>query len=99
MIFDDSIQLIGSTGATGYTVGSAASEPGVSGWITLIGPHLAKFTAVITSLIIKTASTYYLSAQCSAYRLEDADVDAFQLFFTSGNIESGTITAYGLANA
>ena len=32
-------------------------------------------------------------------RKSAADVDGFRILFSSGNIESGTITAYGLANA
>jgi hypothetical protein len=32
-------------------------------------------------------------------RLSSADVDAIRFYFSSGNIESGTITMYGLRNA
>ena len=96
---DDSIVLTGTTSGTAYTVGSAANEPGVSGWIWLMGPHLTGFTAMSSTLNMKSASTYYIGNECFGWRLEAADVDAFQLFYSSGNIESGTITVYGLANA
>ena len=96
---DDSIVWTGTTSGTAYTVGSAANEPGVSGWIWLMGPHLTGFTAMSSCLNTKSASTYYIGNECFAWRLEAADVDAFQLFYSSGNIESGTITAYGLANS
>ena len=96
---DAEILLTGNTSGTAYTVGSAADEPGLAGWIWLIGPHLTSFTAVSSCLNMKSASAYYIGNECFAYRLEAADVDAFQLYFSSGNIESGTITAYGIANA
>ena len=40
-----------------------------------------------------------LASELSFKLLEAADVDACQFLFSSGSIESGTINAFGVANA
>jgi len=96
---DGEIEFLGSTAATSYRVGSAADEPGVSGWIWLIGPHLTGYTMINSSLSGWSADDYTVCFDCAASRTSAANVDAFQLYFSSGNIESGTINSYGLANS
>ena len=93
------ISFHGDNTSASYSVGSATNESGCSGWIWLIGPHLTGYTMVSAELATNTGEPKVLIFNTAASRLSNADVDAFQLFFGSGNIETGTITVYGLANA
>lgn len=80
-------------------VGSAAGEDGVSGYFYLLMPHLAKLTFVqYTTSFINTGGLLE-SSVAGAMRDSAADVDAVQFLFSSGDIESGTITMYGLENS
>jgi hypothetical protein len=94
---DDSILFLQV--GTSYSAGSAANEPGVSGWIWIFGPHLTGYTTFRAGLVLGTSDGYIVPFAAAAARLSAADVDAFQLFYSSGNIETGTITVYGLANS
>ena len=90
---------IALTGDDGYTVGSAANESGISGNIWLHAPHTTSYTHVSAVLAFLGADGVMTRVICSGLRASAADVDGFQVLFSSGNIESGTITVYGLANA
>lgn len=86
------------------TVGSDSNpikEYGYSGECTLFAPH-------------STGSTYFRSQGASmnaagsgsidahtnvSLKLAEADVDAIQFAFSSGNIESGEITMFGIVNS
>ena len=99
---DNQIELVGDAGSTSYTIGSDTNEPGVSGWIWVYGPHLTQHTMIRWSIAQVPANqpTFGVDAMGGAgVRMSAADVDAFQILFSSGNIESGTINVYGLANA
>ena len=97
---DDSIMLNGTTAASTYRLGSAAGEDGGSFVIYIAAPHLAKKTLIHwNGAIINSDGLANRAINGSAGRMSSADVDAFRLKFTSGNIESGTVTVYGLANA
>ena len=78
------------------SAGSSAGEDGVSGTIRIHGPDLAKETKASYHM------TYCDTAGRHAYviggftRLSSADVDGVQIFFSSGNIESGTIVFRGI---
>lgn len=81
------------------SVGNNAGEEGISCTVDVFGPHLAKKTQFYFS------GSYYdqndavsLISRQSA-RDSSADVNAVRFFFSSGNIESGTITMYGMVNA
>lgn len=79
-------------------VGSASGEDGVSGVINVLGPHLAKKTQITWQLSqIKNNGDVVQRAGAGA-RISSADVDAVRFLFSSGNIESGTITMYGMRN-
>lgn len=80
---------------------AAANEDGVSGWIWVCGPHLTKRTQINWALTMTASDSDYSAVIISGAgtRLSSADVDAFQFLFSSGNIESGTVNVYGLANA
>jgi len=97
---DSEIALTGANTDANATVGSDTNEHGVSGIINLYGPHTTSYTHITAQLVIDGANTGYTARHsCSAKRISAADVDGFQILFSSGNIESGTITAYGLANS
>ena len=96
---DSSIDLIGDLGSADGQIGSAAGEDGLSGWIDVIAPHLTNHTTVQWYLSYETPNGELNMVIGAAKRLSAADVDAWRLLFSSGNIESGTITTYGLKNA
>ena len=96
---DAQINLHGSVAAANYAVGSDANENGCSGWIWFHGPHLTGYSTVLSHLATHTTLPSYLPAHCCGVRKEAADVDGMQLLYSSGAIESGTITVYGLVNA
>lgn len=103
-------QVLGSTGSdtgnastTAITimtaVGSAASEDGVSGEVFMPGPHLAKRTQVFYRMLATDFSAASYLTVGAGVRLSSADVNAVRFSFASGNLESGKITMYGLANS
>lgn len=96
---DSSIDLIGDLGSSDGQIGSAAGEDGLNGWIDVIAPHLTNQTTIQWYLSFETPGGELNMAIGAAKRLSSADVDAWRLLFSSGNIESGTITTYGLKNA
>jgi len=79
-------------------VGSAANEDGVSGTFTIYSPGLVKNTHITFLLSYESAETVHLAAWGSGYHTGGNAVDGFQLYFSSGNLESGTITLYGRTN-
>lgn len=96
---DSSIDLIGDSGSADGQVGSAAGEDGLNGWIDVIAPHLTNHTTVQWYLSYETPNGELNMVSGAAKRLSAADVDAWRLLFSSGSIESGTISVFGIANA
>ena len=97
---DAQIALTGKlAGQPSVVVGSDTNENGASGVIQLFGPHTTSYTHVWTSLMVDNAYGESAGHFFVGKRLAASDVDGFQILFSSGNIESGTITAYGLANS
>lgn len=88
-------QIVANSGL----IGSAASEDGWSGTVTLPGPHLAKRTMIHVRGAYWDTSTAIWLLDLAGFRLAAADVDAIRFMFSSGDIESGSITMYGLRNA
>ena len=81
-------------------VGSDTGENGVSGHLWVLGPHLAQKTIIIFNGGFFDNSGNYVQVAASGVRLSSDDVDAIQfLYLYSSNLESGTITMYGLVNA
>lgn len=76
-----------------------SNDDGVSGTLNVNGPHLAKKTIVEWNVGYFNSSSTLSRTTGSGARLSSADVDAVQFLMSSGNIESGTITMYGLRNA
>ena len=88
------------TGGTSFRVGSDTDEHGVCGQIWIFQPHATSQTIVGWDLAYHGATATKMGhANGGGVRRSAADVDGFRILFSSGNIESGTVTAYGLANA
>tara|TARA_R110002110_G_scaffold8646_1_gene43302 strand:+ start:1944 stop:2879 length:936 start_codon:yes stop_codon:yes gene_type:complete len=97
------------TDATGFFVsysgdgaGSDSGEYGVVGLAHLYAPHMAAFTVMSPIGIVTQTSGggFYgqLTTSASA-RLAAEETNAIKFQFVSGNIESGEIVMYGIANA
>jgi len=82
-------------------VSTGAGNDGASGSVLIAGPHLAKTTAVQwdMSYVSGTVAEIFSINKGGGQRTSSADVDAVRFLFSSGNIESGTITMYGMWNA
>ncbi len=83
----------------GVDIGSASGEDGCSGELIVFGPHLTKKTYLISSSFQINNSGATLSLYNTGYRDSAADVDALQFLASSGNLETGTITMYGMVNS
>jgi len=95
------ISLNGDRAHNDTRIGSGAGEDGVSGHVMVHAPHLAKMTNITWQINLTNANGdngggFWTGA---GRRLSSADVDAFQVLFSAGNIESGTITVLGLKNS
>ena len=93
----------GSSGASQMvisgTVGSGTNEDGLSGTVWMPGPHLAKRTMAQWHFASIDEDNVRETVTGGGVRLSSADVDAVRFLFSSGNLESGTITFYGMRNA
>ena len=95
-----------STDRTGFvivadsSVGSDTNEFGLSGEATLFAPHLTTYTYMRSTPIFMhpNGGGIILGAEVDSVKLAAADIDAIQFAFSSGNIESGEIVMYGIAN-
>jgi hypothetical protein len=83
-----------------YQVGSSTGEACTGEW-NLMAPHLTGYTygvgtmaALGQSLNVKGSSSSY----SYGVHLVEADVDAIKFIFNAGNIVSGEIVMYGIAN-
>lgn len=84
----------------GVDIGSAAGEDGCSGELLVFGPHLDTKKTYLTSRSVQINNTgATISLYNTGYRDSAADVDAIQFIASSGNLESGTITMYGMVNS
>ena len=98
---DAHIALIGDNSGGANVVGSDANEAGVSGQIWLYNPASTSITHGTYDLCYQanTPENLLNVAKGGFARMSAADVDAIRILFSSGNIESGTINAYGVTNA
>ena len=97
---------LGGDDRTGFvmvdgSVGSDTNEFGVSGGSTLFAPHLTTFTYMRSQSVFMHATGGYFVDEVveGSVHLAAADVDAIQFAFSSGNIESGEITMFGIVNS
>ena len=98
---DDSISLTGNNSGGANVIGSDANEHGVSGQIWMYNPASTKITHGTYDLMYQanTPENLVNIAKGGYARMSAADVDAIRIMFSSGDIESGTINAYGVVNA
>jgi hypothetical protein len=80
-------------------VGSAANEDGISGIFTIFHPHLNFQTRFTWHFASTNAAGREELVIGSGARDAAGDVDAVRFLFSAGNIESGTITLYGMKNS
>ena len=85
------------------TLGSATNEFGVSAEFTLFAPHNSSSYTYGTSVGVHTDTGGLIrsshAGQSSSARLAAEDVDAIKFIMSSGNIESGEITMFGIVNS
>ena len=83
-------------------IGNAANE-GIVGTVRVMNPHTSTFTKIKMGHGIWVAQNGAYNALGQSIgggaRLENAQVNAIQFFWSSGNIASGEIIMYGLVNA
>ena len=79
--------------------GAAAGEEGVSGQVLLAMPHLIKRTRATVLVHHTNGSGNPISCLGGGERTSAAAVNAVQFKFSSGSIDSGTISMYGMRNA
>jgi hypothetical protein len=92
-----------TTDFTGFRVtdgvGSSANEFGVAGKFSLFSPHLAAYTYGLPELInTSTSNTLVSPSEGRSAFLNTGSITALRFNFNSGNIESGEIVMYGIAN-
>jgi len=100
-------RLSGSTTASSgelnasNALGNAANE-GFVGIVRVINPHTSTYTKVsVNDGVYVDASGNYasLSSQAGFARKENAQVNAIQFFWSSGNIASGEVIMFGIVNS
>jgi len=98
---DAHIALIGDNSGAANVIGSDSDEHGVSGQIWLYDPASTKNTHGTYDLMYQSTTPENLVniAKGGFARMSAADVDAIRIEFSSGNIESGQINAYGVKNS
>ncbi len=90
----DRIQMNGSG-----TLGSDTNEYGFAGVVTILMPHLSVYTHIMwQGAYWNTAGNPVSVSGGGGYRLAATDVNAIRFIMSSGDIESGTATFYGLKN-
>jgi hypothetical protein len=96
-------------GHAAYTIGSESNEFGVSGPFMLYAPHNTSAYTFANSagITFNTGDAdgyiYHMTADTAvaaagSARVAAEDVDAIKFIMSSGNIESGEIVMYGIAN-
>ena len=82
-------------------LGNAANE-GFVGIVRVINPHTSTYTKVSVNdgVYVDFSGNYSsLSIQAGFARKENAQVNAIQFFWSSGNIASGEVVMYGIKNS
>jgi len=106
---DGNYHVFRTVDSTGFVMsdqnlGSASGEYGLSGTFHLYGPHLQFFTyGSSRGVAMNDDGSIFATDDTNTSRTATAhlsanDVNAIQFKMTSGNIESGEIVMYGIAN-
>ena len=77
-------------------VGSGTNEDGVSGLVNVHGAGLSKRTHLTFATAFENFSGDVTAHTGGGYRLSSVDTDAVRFIASSGNLESGAITMYGV---
>jgi len=83
----------------GAYIGSETNENGTSGELIVFGAHLVQNTYLIVQSLTDSNTGALITLYNTGFRTSVADVDALQFLAGSGNLESGTITMYGMVNS
>ena len=90
----------------GTNVGSAANEFGCSGEFNIFAPHSTSYTYTSTLVVTTNANgglsfpgTQSRNIEMVTIHTQAQDTDAVQFRFSSGNIETGEITMFGIVNS
>lgn len=87
-------------GHIGATVGNDTNENGFSGLVDVFSPHKTVYTSVIVrGTWMSNAGAALTRAVIGTLRASNADVDAIQFYFSSGNITSGEVIMLGIVNS
>ena len=82
----------------GNSVGSSANENGISGNMTLMGvTSSTQYKGVLINTMVVDGSGNADPELYPQYNIRTAaEIDAIKFYYSSGNIESGTISVYGV---
>ena len=81
-------------------IGSSTGEDGYSGTVTIYGPHLStENTRVVSTGSFQKTNSRLATATAAGRTLANSNVNAVRFFMSSGSLESGTITMYGMSNS
>jgi hypothetical protein len=80
-------------------VGSDTNEFGVSGEVRVFGPDLVARTPIVATLRLISSSAQLWTSITSGQNEVTTEVNAVRFLFSSGNLESGRITMYGVRNS
>ena len=82
-----------------YSAGNDTNEYGLFGTFFLYAPHLTTYTTGrFVGTLFSTNGSIYANIGLAGARLAAEDTDAVKFLFASGNITSGEIVMYGIAN-
>lgn len=95
---DGSSDAIGIDLTNNLNVGSDTNEIGLTGVFNLFAPHSTNFTTGLFHGMMTHTNTDVYARNHGGTRLAAEDVDAIKFLYASGNIESGEIVMYGIAN-
>ncbi len=79
----------------GEAIGTSADDS-LSGYLHFFEPSSTTYTKHFTAVVSHESGNYSWNAYCGGYANTTSAVDAVQFSMHSGNIDSGTITLYGL---
>lgn len=79
-----------------YTLGAYNGDPGVNGEITIYNPSASSIHVLQGNFTSANSSSAVARTVTYGYWNTSGVVDGFQVFFSSGNITSGTIKIYGV---
>src|SRR6185437_7471649 len=99
----------GGTGTSGNTADSSTyweiadsvgndANYGVNGSIELFQPRSSNYKAIVgLTMMFHAVVNSTLGFSICGHYLQTATIDAFQIKYASGNINSGTVRVYGIA--